>query len=96
MTEVKTVRSMYGELASIRKTVDLSEREALDSAETFLTQQGYSPVQRTDTSLTVERQAPGDTSENRSRTLTVLTVPQLEGGVQLKVRGNDSEEVDER
>ncbi len=87
---------MYGELASIRETVDLSEREALDSAETFLAQQGYRAVQRTDDSLTVERQAPGDTSEKTLLNLTVLAVPQPEGGVQIKVRGNDREGVEER
>ena len=87
---------MYGELASIRETVNLSEQEALDNAETFLTQQGYRPVQRTDTSLIVERQTPGDASEKSSLNLTVVAIPQPEGGVLIKVRGNDREGVEAR
>jgi hypothetical protein len=87
---------MYGELAPIRETVDLSEREALDSAETFLTQLGYRPMQRTDNSLTVERRTPSDVSEGSVLNLTVLAMPQPEGGVQIKVRGNDRERVEER
>jgi hypothetical protein len=87
---------MYGELASIRETVDLSEREALNSAETFLTQEGYRLVQRTDSSLTVERQTPGDASEKSSLNLTVVAEPQPEGGVLIRVRGNDREGVEER
>jgi hypothetical protein len=87
---------MYGELASIRETVNLSEQEVLDSAQTFLTRQGYMFLQRTETSLTVERHTPEHTSGESSLNLTVVALPQPEGGVQIKVRGNDREGVQER
>ena len=46
---------MHETLASVKEIVDLSPQEALDSAQTFLVQQGYHIVERTDTSLTVDR-----------------------------------------
>jgi hypothetical protein len=87
---------IYGELASIRETVDLSEQEALDSAQAFLMPQGYSLVQRTETSLTVERHTPDHASEESSLNITVVALLQPEGGVQIKVRGNDREGMAER
>lgn len=80
---------MYGDLASIKETVDLSAREMLDDALTFLTRHGYRTTERTDTSLTVERTDQGDRDESDQPHLTVLALPQPEGGVQVRVRGND-------
>ena len=54
---------MYKELASIREIVDLTAQSALDRAETFLTQQGYVALRRTDTSLLVTRDRPGRSAE---------------------------------
>jgi hypothetical protein len=86
---------MYGEIASVKETVDLSEQEALDSAQTFLTQQGYRVVERTDTSLTVERRPLDSDNERDSLNLTVVALPQQEGGVRVIVSGNDHEGVRE-
>lgn len=82
---------MYGELASIRGVVDLSSQDALDNAQAFLEQLGYTPVERTGTSLTVKRQSQEQETEQNALTLTVLVLPQLEGGVRMKVNGNDRE-----
>jgi hypothetical protein len=66
---------MQENLASIREIVDLSPQAALDSAEDFLTRQGYGVAQRTPTTLTVERQDSGSTAEDESKlTLVVLAV----------------------
>lgn len=87
---------MYKELATIREIVDLTAQSALDRAETFLTQQGYVVLRRTDTSLWVTRDRPGRSAERGVLALTVLALPQLGGGVQVKVRGNDQDWVRER
>ena len=87
---------MYGEIASVKEVVDLSEQEALDSAQAFLTRQGYRTLERTETSLTVERQPSDHADEQTSLNLTVAVLPQPEGGVRIKVRGNDRDEVQER
>ena len=47
---------MYEELTSGKEVVDLSPPQALDRAEYFLVGQGYVVVQRTATTLTVERE----------------------------------------
>lgn len=63
---------MDGELASVRGIVDLSSQEALDRAEAFLMQQGYTRVSRADDSLTVERRLPDQAAGQESpRKLTV-------------------------
>ncbi len=77
---------MYGDLASIRETIDLSAREALDDALTFLTGHGYRTSERTDTSLTVTRPDQSDAKDGDQPSLTVLALPQPEGGVQVTVR----------
>jgi hypothetical protein len=84
---------MYGELASVRETVDLSQQEALDSAHAFLTQQGYRVAERTDASLTVMRTPPGD---EHALNLRITAEAQPDGGVWIRVRGNDREGVQER
>jgi hypothetical protein len=44
----------------------------------------------------MEHQTPGDASEKCSLNLTVMAVPQPQGGVLIKVRGNHREGVEER
>ncbi len=88
---------MQEDLASIREIVDLLPQAALDSAQDFLTRQGYGVAQRTATTLTVERQDSGSTAEGESKlTLVVLAVPIPIGGIHIKVSGNDLEGVHER
>src|SRR5829696_659423 len=87
---------MANELASVSETVDLSPQEASNRARAFLTEQGYNVAHHTLTTLTVERYVPDDAGEQAKRTLTVLIQPQREGGVRIKVVGNDAEGVHER
>lgn len=87
---------MYGELGSVREVVDMLPQEALDSAQVFLMQQGYRTVQRTETSLTVERPSPDQANGQDLLVLTVAAPPDPEGGVRITVRGNDREGVQER
>jgi hypothetical protein len=87
---------MYGELASVREIVDLSRQEALDRAETFLIQEGYTPMRRAVNSLTVYKRPPGQAAGQNTLNLTVAAVPQPGGGVRIKVRGNDREGVQKR
>jgi hypothetical protein len=83
---------MYEELTSGKEVVDLSPPEALDRAEYFLVGQGYVVVQRTATTLTVEREDSEDAAEQEGAPkVVVIAVPQSDGGVRIKVRGNDSE-----
>ena len=87
---------MYGNLASIRETVDLAAAEVLDAALTFLISHGYRTTERTDTSLTVTRAELVDANNGDQPRLTVLALPQPEGGVQVSVRGTDRDGVQER
>ncbi len=87
---------MYGNLASIRETVDLAAAEVLDAALTFLISYGYRTTERTDTSLTVTRREQTDAKDGDQPHLTVLALPQPEGGVQVAVRGTDRDGVQER
>ena len=78
---------MYEDLASFMEVVDLSPPQALDKAEDFLVGQGYVVVQRTATTLTVEREgldyaAGGDSAPK----VVVMAVPQAKGRVRIKVR----------
>lgn len=82
---------MYGELGSVKGIVDLSPQQALDEAEVFLAGQGYTVLQRTATTLTVERRPPDQPNGETAANLTVAAVPQPEGGVRLQIRGNDRE-----
>jgi hypothetical protein len=83
---------MSEELASIREVVDLSPPHALDEAEYFLVGQGYVVVNRTATTLTVERDGSESiTSQESTPKLMVMAVPQPDGGVKIKVRGTDRE-----
>jgi hypothetical protein len=87
---------MYGNLASIRETVDLAAAEVLDIALTFLISHGYRTTERTETSLTVTRDESGHANNGEQPHLTVLALPQPEGGVQVTVRGTDRDGVQER
>jgi hypothetical protein len=88
---------MHEELTSGKEVVDLSPSQALDRAKYFLVGQGYDVAQRTATTLTVEREG----SENAARQkgiskVVVMAVPQPDGGVRIRVRGNDREGLEER
>ncbi len=85
---------MNEELASIRQTVDLSPQEALDSAEDFLTRQGYNVMQRTDTSVSANRHKREGLFGHSLLNLTVDVLPQPQGGVRIRIRGNDRDRVD--
>ena len=87
---------MHGNLASIRETVDLAAPEVLDAALTFLISHGYRTTERTDTSLTVTRHDQTDDGAGDQPHLTVLALPEPEGGVQVMVRGTDRDGVHER
>jgi hypothetical protein len=88
---------VYEELTSGKEVVDLSPPQALDRAEYFLVGQGYVVVQRTATTLTVEREGPeGAAGQEGASKVVVMAVPQPDGGVRIKVRGNDREGVHER
>jgi hypothetical protein len=88
---------VYEELTSGKEVVDLSPPQALDRAEYFLLGQGYVVVQRTATTLTVEREGPeGAAGQEGASKVVVMAVPQPDGGVRIKVRGNDREGVHER
>jgi hypothetical protein len=87
---------MDGELASVRGIIDLSPQEALDSAEAFLMQQGYTRVSRADDSLTVERRPPDQAAEQEPPRLTVSAVSQPGGGVRMAVSGDDRQGLQER
>jgi hypothetical protein len=87
---------MYGELASVKGSVDLSPQDALDRTQSFLTQQGYTIARRSDYLLLAERrQLDADVQQNK-RYLMITALPQPHGGVHLRVRGNDRERVQEQ
>jgi hypothetical protein len=87
---------MYGELGAIKGIVELSPEHALDEAEAFLASQGYSILRRTSTTLTAERRSSEESAGEAVPNLTVVVMPQSEGGVQIKIRGNDFQGVQAR
>ena len=88
---------MYEELTSGKEVVDLSPPQALDRAEYFLVGQDYVVVQRTATTLTVTRTGSESTAgQESSLKVVVMAVPQPDGGVRIKVRGDDREGVQQR
>ena len=87
---------MYGELGAVKGIVDLSPERALDEAEAFVASQGYSILRRTSTTLTVERRFSEESAGEAVPNLTVVVMPLPEGGVQIKIRGNDFEGVQAR
>lgn len=80
---------MYGELASVRGVVDLTPQEALDQAEVFLARLGYTIGNRTATTVTAQRYAPTQAGGQDLYNLTVTVAPESDGGVRMRVRGND-------
>ncbi len=88
---------MYEELTSGKEVVDLSPPQALDRAEYFLVGQGYVVVHRTVTTLTVEREgSEGAAGQEVAPKVVIMAVPQPDGGVRIKVRGDDRKGVQER
>jgi hypothetical protein len=88
---------MYEELTSGKEVVDLSPPQALDRAEYFLVGQGYVVGQRTATTLTVEREGSQRAAgQEGTPKVVVIAVPQPDGGVRIKVRGNDHQGLQER
>jgi hypothetical protein len=88
---------VYEELTSGKEVVDLLPPQALDRAEYFLVGQGYVVVQRTATTLTVEREgSQGAAGQEGAPKVVVMAVPQPDGGVRIKVRGSDREGLQER
>ncbi len=82
---------MHDELSSGKEIVDLSPPQALDRASSFLVGQGYVIVHRTVTTLMVERrESPRPNGQGEILKVVVMAVPQRQGGVKIKVRG-DSE-----
>ena len=86
---------MYEELTSGKEIVDLSPSQALSRAEYFLVGQDYVVVRRTATTLTAEREGAAAGQEGTPK-VVVMAVPQPDGGVRIKVSGNDREGVQER
>jgi hypothetical protein len=81
----------YEELGSVRGIVDLTPQEALDSAEAFLTSQGYTVARRAGNSLTLQRRSADAVGKQDTPRLTIAAVPQPSGGVRVTVRGDDRE-----
>jgi hypothetical protein len=86
---------VYEDLTSGKEVVDLSPSQALDRAEHFLVGQDYVVVRRTATTLTAEREGAAAGQEGAPK-VVVMAVPQPDGGVRIKVSGNDREGVQER
>jgi hypothetical protein len=84
---------VYDELASVREPVDLSPQDALEKAQGFLIARGYTIVQRTDTSVTVNRRKREGIFKHSLPNLKVVVEPQPQGGVLIRVRGSDREGV---
>ena len=81
---------MYDELASGKAIIDLSPSQTLSRAESFLLGQGYVVVHRTLTTLMAERKgSEGPTGQERVPKVVVVAVPQPDGGVSIKVEGDD-------
>jgi len=87
---------MANELAAVRESIDLLPEEVLNRAEAFLREQGYSIVHRMFTSLTTERTLPNSAGGQDKWTITILVLPEREGGLRLKVLGNDVDGVREQ
>ncbi len=78
------------ELASVKEIIDLPVDKALDSAQAFLTRQGYRLVHRGDASLSANRFRPERISGGKAVTLLITALPQPDGGVRLIMEGDDS------
>jgi hypothetical protein len=87
---------MANELAAVSERIDLLPKEVLDRAEVFLRTQGYGVVHRMLTSLTAARTLPNSAGGQDKWTITILVVPEGQGGLRLKVLGNDVDGVREQ
>ena len=87
---------MYEELGRVREPVALSPGEALSSAAALLVRQGYEVTQRTETALTVVRRQQEGMFGHSLPNLTVAVRPLPDGGLEIKLRGNDREGVQAR
>ena len=89
---------VYDELTSGDAVVDLSPSQALNRAESFLLGQGYVVVHRTLTTLMAERKGSEDPTGQGERVpkVVIVAVPEPDGGVNIKVEGDDREGVQER
>ena len=87
---------MFQVLGRIWEPVALSPKEALDSAEALMTQQGYTVTERTETSVTVVRRKRERMFGHSLRDLTVVAQPLPQGGVQIELRGSDREGLRDR
>jgi len=87
---------MYEELGNVKEPVALTPQEALDSAVALLVQQGYSIAQRTGAVVTAERRKKSGMCGQVSLYVAVGVRELPEGGVQIKLRGNDREGVRDR
>jgi hypothetical protein len=89
---------VYDELTSGDAVVDHSPSQVLSRAESFLIGQGYVVAHRTLTTLMAERKGsegpPGQ--GERVPKVVVVAVPQPDGGISIKVGGDDREGVQER
>jgi hypothetical protein len=86
---------VYDELTSGKAIIDLASSQALNRAESFLLGQGYVVVHRTLTTLMAERKG-SEAPTGQERLPKVVAVPQPDGGVSIKVEGDDPEGVQER
>jgi hypothetical protein len=89
---------VYDELTSGDAVVDLSPSQALNRAESFLLGQGYVVVHRTLTTLMAERKGSEDPTGQGERVpkVVIVAVPEPDGGVNIKVEGDDREGIQER
>ena len=87
---------MYDELASGKAIIDLSPSQTLSRAESYLLGQGYVVVHRTLTTLMAERKGSEAPTGQERVPKVVVAVPQPDGGVSIKVEGDDREGVQER
>jgi hypothetical protein len=89
---------VYDELTSGDAVVDLSPSQALNRAESFLLGQGYVVVHRTLTTLMAERKGSEDPTGQGERVpkVVIVAVPEPDGGLNIKVEGDDREGVQER
>ena len=87
---------MYEELGRVREPVALSPGEALSSAAALLVRQGYEVTQRTETALTVVRRQREGMFGHSPPNLTVAVRTLPDGGLEIKLRGNDREGVQAR
>jgi hypothetical protein len=88
---------VYDELTSGKAIIDLAPSQALNRAESSLLGQGYVVVHRTLTTLMAERKgSEAPTGQERLPKVVVVAVPQPDGGVSIKVEGDDREGVQER